>query len=165
LPPPNLTEKEAIGRLVRRYLQGFGPASLGDLSSWSGISVATLRPVVERLPLRRFRDQAGGELLDLPRQPLPDPDTPAPPRFIPTWEATLLVHTRRTGFLPDEHRSRVFNTKTPQSVPTFAVDGRIAGTWRYERGRVNLEPFAPIPRKFRRDLDDEAQRLAAFRAD
>jgi hypothetical protein len=162
---PNFTETAAIEHLVRRYFQGFGPASLTDLSSWAGIPVTALRSVVERLPLRRFRDEAGGELLDLPRQPLPDPDTPAPPRFIPTWEATLMVQTRRTGFLSDEHRPRVFSTKTPQSVPTFAVDGRIAGTWRYEKGSVKVEPFEPIPRKLRRDLDDEAERLAAFHAD
>jgi DNA glycosylase AlkZ-like len=163
--PPSVTEAEGLHFLIRRYFQGFGPASMSDLASWAGIPVTTLRPVVEAMPLRRFRDENGGELLDLPRQPLPDPDTPAPPRFIPTFEATLLAQTRRTGFLPEEHRSLVFSTKTPHSSPTFAVDGRIAGTWRYEDGGMRLEPFAPIPRKYRRDLEAEAERLAAFHRD
>jgi hypothetical protein len=165
LGPPNVTEAEGREHLVRRYFQGFGPASMADLSSWAGVPVATLRPVVEGLRLRRFRDQDGGELLDLPRQPLPDPDAPAPPRFIPTFEATLLAQARRTGFLPEEYRSRIFSTKTPHSSPTFTIDGRVAGSWRYGDGRVQLEPFAPIPRKYRRELDDEAQRLAAFHSD
>jgi hypothetical protein len=159
---PNVTEEQGREYLVRRYFQGFGPASMSDLSSWAGIPVTTLRPVVERMRLRRFRDANGGELLDLPRQPLPAPETPAPPRFIPTFEATLLAQARRTGFLPEDYRPLIFSTKTPHSSPTFAVDGRIAGTWRYEDGRVGLEPFAPIPRKYRRDLEAEAQRLAAF---
>jgi hypothetical protein len=165
LGPPQVSEGQGLEHLVRRYFQGFGPASMGDLSSWAGVPVTTLRPVVERLRLRRFRDESGGQLLDLPRQLRPDPDTPAPPRFIPTFEATLLVQARRTGFLPEEYRSLIFSTKTPHSRPTFTVDGRIAGAWRYEGGRIELEPFAPIPRRFRSDVEDEARRLAGFHAD
>ena len=81
-----------------------------------------------------------GELVDLPRAPLPDGDTPAPPRLLPTFDATLLTHARRTGLLPEEYRPRIFSTRTPQSLPTFLVDGRVAGTWRHEDGAVRLEP-------------------------
>jgi hypothetical protein len=164
LGPSRVTEAEGLEHLVRRYLGGFGPASRRDLAGWAGIGVTAFRPVLERLALRRFRDEQGGELLDLPGAPLPDPDTPAPARFLPTWDATLLVHARRTQILPERYRSRVFNTKTPHSVPTFLVDGAVAGTWRYEQGRVRLEPFGPLPRPARRELDDEAERLAAFHA-
>jgi winged helix DNA-binding protein len=76
----------------------------------------------------------------------------------------LLVHTRRTQILPERFRPAVFNTKTPHSVPTFLVDGRVAGTWREEGGRIKLDPFEPLPRGPRRDLDVEASRLAAFMA-
>lgn len=154
-----------LEHLVRRYLGGFGPAPLNDLVSWAGLPRAILQPVVERLRLRRFRDEQGGELLDLPGAPLPDPDAPAPVRFLPTWDATLLVHARRTQILPDRYRPLVFQTKTPHSVSTFLVDGAVAGTWRYEKGRVRLAPFKPLPRAARRDLEDEAEKLAAFHAD
>jgi Winged helix DNA-binding domain len=164
LGPSKATEAEGLEHLVRRYLGGFGPASRRDLAGWAGIGVTAFRPVLERLDLRRFRDEQGTELLDLPGAPLPDPDTPAPVRFLPTWDATLLVHARRTQILPERYRSRVFNTKTPHSVPTFLVDGAVAGTWRYERGRVRLDPFGPLPRPVRRELDDEAERLAVFHA-
>jgi hypothetical protein len=83
-------------------------------------------------------------------------------RFLPTWDAMLLVHVRRTQILPEDYRSLVFNSKTPHSVSTFLVDGAVAGAWRYEGGRVRLEPFGPVPRPARRDLQDEAERLAAF---
>jgi hypothetical protein len=158
----SVTEAEGLEHLVRRYLAGFGPASLEDLVSWSALPVAKLRPVVKRLDLRPFRDEAGRELLDLPRAPLPDPDTPAPVRFLPTWDATLLVHARRTQILPERYRSRVFNTRTPHSVSTFLVDGAVAGTWRYAKGRVHLEPFGGLRSEVRRELNAEAERLAAF---
>jgi hypothetical protein len=114
------------------------------------------------MQLRRFRDEQGKELLDLPRAPLPDPGTPAPPRFLPVWDATLLVHARRTQILPEQYRPLVFNVKTPHSVNTFLIDGQVGGTWRYEGSKLTVAPFDGIPRKERRALDDEASRLAAL---
>ncbi|MGQ0551299.1 MAG: DNA glycosylase AlkZ-like family protein [Armatimonadota bacterium] len=158
------TTAEGLKHAVQRYLGGFGPASTDDLASWCGLPPTMLRPVVACLHLPRFRDEQGGELLDLPRAPLPDPDMPAPVRFLPTWDATLLVHARRTQILPEPYRPRVFNTRTPHSVSTFLVDGQVAGTWRYEKGRVRLEPFRALTRMVRHALEDEAASLAAFHA-
>jgi len=121
-------------------------------------------PALERLSLRRFHDETGGELLDLPRAPLPHPETPAPVRFLPTWDAVLLVHARRTGVLPETYRSQIFPTTMPQSVGTFLVDGVVAGTWRYTDGRVRWEPFARLDRAAGREVAEEGERLAAFHA-
>jgi hypothetical protein len=162
LGPWSATEDAGLEHLVRRYLRGFGPASLNDVAGWVGLPVTTLRPVVERMRLRRFRDENGGRLLDVLRAPLPAPETPVPVRFLPTWDATLLVHARRTQILPERYRGVVFNTKTPHSTPTFLVDGAVAGSWRYEGGRVRLKEFDPLPRPVRRDLEQEAEHLAAF---
>ena len=155
---------DGIDLVVRRYLGGFGPATQKDIASWAGITPSTLAPALERMRLRRFRDEGGRELVDLPRAPLPDGDTPAPVRFLPTWDATLLVHARRTQILPEEHRPKVFDTKTPHSFPTFLVDGQVAGTWKHARGRVVLSPFGPLPKAARRELDKEAGRLEAWLA-
>jgi hypothetical protein len=160
----NATAEEGFEHLVRRYLGAFGPASLRDAANWAGLTPSLLAPVVERMALRRFRDESGGELLDLPRAPLPDAETPAPPRFLPWWDATTLVHARRTQIMPEEFRARVFNTQTPHSTATFMIDGRIAGIWTEEGGRVRLEPFGRFPREARRALEEEAERLADFLA-
>ncbi len=165
LARPALDEPEAVVHLVRRYVGGFGPAAPNDVASWAGLSITAVRTALNALELRRFRDETGRELVDLPDFPLPDAGTPAPARFLPTWDANLLVHARRTGILPEAHRSRIFNTKVPHSFPTFLLDGAVAGTWRYEEGRVALEPFESIPAKVRRGLDDEAERLAAWHAE
>ena len=158
------TEADAQEHLIKRYLGGFGPASVSDIASWAGLPATMVRTVTDRLRLRRSRDEQGGELLDLPRAPRPDQDTPAPVRFLPTWDATLLVHARRTQILPERYRNLVFNTKTPHSVSTFLVDGAVAGTWRYESGRIRLDPYEPLPRSVRSELDAEASRLAVFHA-
>jgi Winged helix DNA-binding domain len=159
-----VSEHDAVDHLVRRYLGGFGPASRKDVQSFTGLSAKALASSFERLSPRRFRDEHGRELLDVPRAPLPDPETEAPPRFLGPWEAALLVHARRTQILPERHRPRVFHVKVPQSVSTFLVDGRVAGAWTFEGGRIELEPFEKLSRQAKRDLDEETERLSAFLA-
>jgi hypothetical protein len=158
-PPATLGEDDGIELLLKRYLGGFGPSTLDAAADWAGVPARRVAPILDRVALRRFTAEDGAELIDLPRAPLPDPETPAPVRFLPTWDATLLVHARRTGILPEEHRPKVFNTKTPQSVPTFLVDGRVAGTWRYEKGKVTTKPFGKLDAATRRELRDESERL------
>jgi hypothetical protein len=162
--PEEVDEDAALAHLVRRYLAAFGPATRDDIARWAGTKARAILPALERLRLRRFRDETGGELLDLPRAPLPDPETPAPVRFLPTWDAVLLVHARRTGVLPEEHRPKIFSTRMPQSVGTFLVDGAVAGAWRHEGGQVRWEAFGKLDRAAARDVADEAERLAAFHA-
>jgi hypothetical protein len=162
---PQVSERDAMDILVRRYLAGFGPATRKDVASFTGLSLTTLGRVLGRLELRTFRsEETGEELLDVPDGALPEPDATAPPRFLPTWDATLLVHARRTGLLREEHRPRIFNTKSPHSFPTFLVDGMVAGTWRYEDGRIRLDPFAPLDAAAGQAVEEEAERLAAFHA-
>jgi hypothetical protein len=153
---------DGVEHLVRRYLGGFGPASRKDIASWSGLDMPTLRPVLDRMRLRRFVDERGGELLDVPRAPLPDADTPAPVRFLPTFDATLLVNCRRTQILPERYRPVIFNTRTPHSVGTFLVDGQVAGTWRISGDAIDVQPFETLPRGTRRELSKETERLREF---
>ena len=105
---------------------------------------ARWRPRCSAWRCGRSASEAGDELLDVPRAPLPDPDTPAPVRFLPTWDATLLVHARRARILPEEHRPKIFHVRNPHSLPTFLVDGAVAGSWRHRDGAIELEPFEPL---------------------
>jgi hypothetical protein len=166
LDPPAIAEPEALDHLLRRYLAAFGPASLADAAGWAGTRTAALRASAERLRLRTFEDESGRTLLDLPRAPLPDADTPVPVRFLPTFDATLLVQARRTQILPERFRPLIFDTKTPQSTPTFLVDGAVAGAWRVERtdrkATLRLTAFEPLPRSARTELREEAERLVRF---
>lgn len=164
LGPPAVDERTARVHLVRRYLTGFGPATVADIADWCGVHPSVVTAVVEGMELRRFQDERGQTLLDLPRGPLPDPDTPAPVRFLPTWDAMLLVHARRKGVLAEARRPLIFNTKTPHSVSTFLVDGTVAGTWRYEGGRVRVSPFEPLEPAVEEAVEAEADGLAVMHA-
>jgi len=148
--------------LIRRYLAGFGPASREDIKSFTGFGLTEIDQILERSRVRTFVDEAGAMLVDVPGAPLPDPDTPAPVRFLGTWDATLLVHARRAQILPEDFRGRIFHTRAPHSFNTFLIDGQVAGTWREEGGKIRLEPFYPVPSRFRRDLEEESKRLAAL---
>jgi len=146
--------------LIVRYLAAFGPATVGDIRTWSGLT--GLGPAIERLrpKLRGFRDEHGRELLDVTDGPLPDPDTPAPPRFLPDFDNVVLAHADRTRIVADPDRRRVLKPKT------FLVDGFVGGTWRLIRGRgivtVEVTPFGPIAGEDRIALAEEGMRLLSF---
>jgi hypothetical protein len=124
--------------------------------------VPEISRALERLePLRRFRDEHGRELLDVPRAPLPDADTPAPVRFLPKWDNVLIAFADRTRILPERYRRTVIRMNG-DVAQTFLVDGFVAGMWRVENGHVVIEPFSTLPRSVRRELEDEAGRLEAF---
>lgn len=155
LPQPEVDD--ALGHLVKRYLTGFGPASKADIANWAGMNAKDLP--LDGLDTHEAED--GTTLYDLPGLPLPDPDTPAPVRFLPTWDATLLVHARRALILPEEHREKVFHVKMPQSVGTFLVDGQVAGSWKPDG---TITPFTELTAQQRTQVDKEAAALAGFMA-
>ena len=156
---PQPPREEALEHLVRRYLAAFGPASRADLAAWSGQVLKALDPALERMRLRRFLDEDGRELVDLPRAPLADGDAKAPVRLLSRWDELLIGHADRRRVIPVEHEPLRL---TLSGDPTVLVDGFVAGTWKLERGRVVVEPFEPLPLGVRRELDDESTRLAAF---
>jgi hypothetical protein len=164
LGPPEIDHDDAVDHTVRRYLGAFGPATLTEIANWAGVPATVVAPALERLRLRRFVSEEGDELLDLPRAPLPDPQTPAPVRLLGTWDAILLAHARRAIVLPERFRDRVFHVRMPQSVTTFLVDGAVAGTWRYDGGRVTFDPFERLDRATLRALREEGERMAALYA-
>jgi hypothetical protein len=148
-PTPFVLAESWIGRplaassspedLIERHLAAFGPASVNDIQAWSGLT--RLREPVERLgaELRPFRDEHGRQLYDLPDAPRPDPDTPAPPRFLPAVDNLLLAHADRTRVITDEHRRRVCVGAVVE--PTVLVDGDVVAVWKIIRqpARASLE--------------------------
>ena len=154
--------------LVLRYLAAFGPATVADVRAWSGLT--RLGEVTERLRprLRAFRDPAGRELLDLPEAPRPDPDTPAPPRFLPEYDNILLSHADRARVIP-VRRSVPLPPGQGGTGGTVLVDGFWQATWKITRPRggaaiLRIEPFARLPRGQAEAVAAEGARLLAFAA-
>ena len=125
----------APDELVLRYLAAFGPASVMDIQAWSWLR--RLGVVVERLrpQLRTFRDDAGRELFDVPDGPLPDPDTPAPPRFLPTYDNIVLSHKDRSRMLGEQADWSVGPNQFDDVFRggSVLVDGFVRAGWRVER--------------------------------
>jgi hypothetical protein len=156
--------------MILRYLAAFGPASVADIQAWSWLT--RLAPIVERLrpKLRTFRDERGRELLDVPDAPLPDPETPAPPRFLPTYDNIGLSHKDRSRIFGDlgswtvvgDAFNRVF------SGGSLLVDGFVLGGWRLEREgdktTLVVSPLRPLPSSERPAVLGEGARLLDFLA-
>ncbi|MEP7113765.1 MAG: winged helix DNA-binding domain-containing protein [Ilumatobacteraceae bacterium] len=159
--------EEGVGLhlLLTRYLQAFGPATLASAATWAGVPKARLEPVAAAMDLITYRDESGTTLLDLVDFDIPDPATPAPVRFLPTWDATLLVHCRHAGILSDEFRKLIFHTKNPQSVGTVLVDGSVAATWAWRNDHVEVDELAKLTARQRREVAAEAERLTTFYRD
>jgi hypothetical protein len=142
--------------LALRYLAAFGPATAGDFRAWSGLTGAAA--VLERLApeLRRFRDERGRVLYDVPDGPLPDPDTPAPVRFLPVYDNAILAHDDRSRILADGYPPRIAD------FPTLLVDGFAVGLWGIDGGQLEVRLFARIDARDRAAIEDEGARLLAF---
>jgi hypothetical protein len=149
---------------VLRYLAAFGPAAGADIRAWSGLS--GLRPAVDRLrpDLRTFRDERGRLLLDLPDAPRPDPDTPAPPRFLPAFDNAVLGYDDRTRIIDAQDRGL-----SVTGARFLLVDGRVRATWtvRTEDGTAELQISALggfRPGRHADEVAEEGLRLLALLA-
>ena len=161
-------ERPSIDDLVVRYLGAFGPASVMDMQSWSGLT--RLKEVFERLrsQLRVDRNEAGRDVFDLPDAPRPDPDTPAPPRFLPEYDNLLLGHADRTRLVSHEYRRELMAAAGTKTVNTFLLDGVVAGTWTVLRdgdaATLVVEPAVAVPKRARAAVVEEGARMLTFSA-
>ena len=142
-----------------RYVAAFGPATIRDAATWSRYT--GLREVFERLrpQLRTFHDDAGRELFDVPDSVVPDPDTPAPPRFLPEYDNVLLAHADRRRIVGDEFRARMPYDRLG-FLGNLLVDGMLVGGWRIDdRAMLTVYIVDPLDVRTRHDVEAEARRL------
>ncbi len=158
-PPPRALDPDlAISRLARRYLAGHGPASDRDLAKWAGLPLG---------PVRRGLAAIAGELRDRP-----------------DGLAELVTAARDDGRLPSARllgafdpvllgwASREFILGSQQGIVTvnglfrpFAlVAGKVAGTWAYTAGQVQISRFGDLPDDVESELAAEARDVQRFLA-
>jgi hypothetical protein len=156
---PDGPSPDAVVRLILRYLGAFGPATVSDIQTWSGLT--RLREITEGLDLRVFRGEDGAVLLDLPDAPRPDPDMPAPPRFLPEYDNLLLSHADRTRVIPHA-RPVPLPPGNGSTQGTLLIDGQWQATWKLTGDAVRIAPFIPLPPATRDAIAAEALRLPAL---
>jgi hypothetical protein len=154
---PLVDDPDAVDALILRYLRAFGPAASADLRAWSGL--AGLREALQRVRprLRTFRDARGRELLDVHDGPLPDPATPAPPRFLPAFDNVVLAFDDRSRVIDQAHRGL-----SVAGARFVLVDGRVAATWTTEPGVVRIAPLRPLTKAEVDAVVEEGERLVAW---
>lgn len=163
----SLADPHPLDRLVLRYLAAFGPATVADIQTWSGLT--RLREVTDELKpgLRTFSGPAGAELLDLPDAPRPDEDTPAPPRFLPEYDNVLFSYADRNRVNPAGNEIPLAPGNGGR-CGTLLVDGTFAATWQLDlassAATLLIRPFAPLSPEARQAVTDEAGKLLAFAA-
>jgi hypothetical protein len=161
--PIPISQSTMLEQLILRYLAAYGPASVADAQAWSGLS--RLREVTERLGnrLRAFTGPDGAELLDLPDAPRPDPDVPAPPRFLPEYDNLLLSYAERSRVIP--HRRPVpLPPGHGATAGTLLVDGLWQADWKISQGVLEIEPFTPLRQADTDAVAAEGERLLGFAA-
>ena len=151
--------------LVKRYLEGFGPASAADVGMFTMLRKPPVQQALAYLgdQLVRLQGPDGVELFDVPDGPIPAGTTKAPPRLLGMWDNVLLAYADRTRVLPDAYRPHVIR-RNGDVLPTVVVDGQVAGVWRSFDGAVEVGAFHALSTATWRALTTEARGLAAFLA-
>lgn len=158
IDPPTPNGSDPVGEaLIRRYLAAFGPAATADLRIWSGLAGLPAAVAAVREELVAFRDERGRELLDLPDAPRPDPDTPAPVRFLPAFDNAILGYADRSRIIDDADRGLSI-----AGARVVLVDGRVAATWIVEADAVVVTPLRRFSGAERTAVVEEGRELAAF---
>ncbi|WP_037310182.1 winged helix DNA-binding domain-containing protein [Amycolatopsis orientalis] len=161
IDPPAPDGTDPVGQaLVLRYLAAFGPAATADLRAWSGLAGLPSAVAALRDRLLGFRDERGRELLDLPDAPRPDPETPAPVRFLPAFDNAILGYHDRGRIIDDEHRGL-----SVAGARVVLVDGRVSATWNVDAGAVIVTPLRRFSRAEETAVTEEGQALSSFLTD
>jgi len=159
-----ISPEDKLRELMFRYLAAFGPASVTDAQTWSGMK---LKDTFEKLrpELQTYRGDGRTELFDLPGVQLPAQDVPAPARFLPEYDNLLLSHSNRVRVIADEYRSKVYLPGL-RVAATILVDGFVRGAWKVEKTKATatllIEPFDTLTKKDRAALTEEGERLVRF---
>ena len=159
--------EESLPALVRRYLEGFGPASVADIGQFALVQRPRIRAALEALAdeLERHDGPAGEELFDVAGAPVPAEDVPAPPRLLAMWDSILLAYADRSRVLPEAYRKTVIRNNG-DVLPALLVDGYVAGVWRpADLGGIEVTAFRPLPARTWTEISNEAAALSAFVAD
>jgi hypothetical protein len=158
VPWPERLPDPAAGavRVVRDYLAAYGPATRQDIQQFTGFRMRQIDPGLDGLR------QLDHDLWDVPRGRIVDGRTAAPVRFLPAFDSIILAHRDRSRIVPPEYLEAVFNRKNATTKNTFTVDGFVAGAWQINGAKLNLEPFAPLPRTWRTRVEAEGERLRAW---
>jgi hypothetical protein len=152
--------------VVRRFLAAYGPATADDFGRWIGFRSAQPKRMLAALGDEVAEVTVDGHpasLLAADVKALQRAKAPSSVRLLPAFDPYVVGTRPREQLVDPAHAAKIFR---PQGwiSPVVLVDGAGVGTWKHERGRVELEPFGRLSRAVRQAVDEETDRLRAFLA-
>lgn len=163
---PRPEPDEALRHLVRRYLEGFGPARAEDVAQFALRKRSDVRAAIDSMSdeLEHLEGPGGATYYDVPGAETPDGDVPAPPRLMAMWDSTLLAYADRSRIIPEPYR-QVVTRRNGDVLPTLLVDGQVCGVWRHVDGAIEATAFQDLDPATWEGLEAEAAALLTFLAD
>ena len=161
---PVLGTDEARVELARRWLLGFGPATVADVKWWSGLTLTQVRKALAPLPVEEV------DLDGVPGVMLPDVDdvadqSPEPwIALLPSLDPTTMGWQQRAWYLGDHGRA-LFDTNG-NAGPTVWSDGRVVGGWAQRKsGEVVFRLLEDVGAEVEAAVEAEAARLTEWLGD
>ncbi len=145
----------ALKELARRYLVAHGPATDADLARWAGITLGDARTGLKEIA-RRLEDLGDGLVALRKREeaaPLPEP------MLLGAFDPLLLGWASRDDVI-GAHRGLVTNNGIFR--PFALVKGRAVSTWRFAKGKVQIEHLEQVPKKATGRLEADAAAVEAY---
>ena len=154
---PEWSLQDAQTELVRRWLAGFGPATVADVKWWTGLPMGQVRKAVAAAgAVEVDLDGVAGLVLPDDLDPVPAPEPWA--ALLPALDPTTMGWAGRDFYL-GPHRGALFD-RNGNAGPTIWWDGRVVGGWAQRRtGEVVLRLLEDPGAETTAAIEAEAARL------
>jgi hypothetical protein len=153
----------AVQRVVVRYLEAFGPASVRDIAQCTMLRTPVLTAALHALgdDIEEVGGPEATTLYDVAGAATAPEDVAAPPRLLPMWDSILLAYSDRSRVLPPDHRPLIIR-RNGDVLPTLLVDGYVAGVWRTVDGGIEVTAFHRLHDDVWEGVAEEARGLLSF---
>ena len=165
---PTRSRESALTELGRRYFAAYGPATVEDLSAWSGLSMIDARSAVRGASAGLANVMIQGrpgfllkQLLKLDAKPR-ETDV----RLLPAFDTYLLGYRRRDLAVPRPLQRRL-QRGGGWLHPAVLVNGRAVAAWSLRKsgacgGQLLVEPSEPLRRTVRAGIEAEVADIGRF---
>lgn len=168
VPPASTPSRDAaLAELARRYFAAYGPATVADLSAWSGIAMPEARSAVAgaKASLAEVTIQGTPGFVLKDRIKRMTTSATHDVRLLPAFDTYLLGYRRRDLAVPPALQARL-QRGGGWIHPAVVVDGRAIGAWGLRqsggRGSLSIETSGAITRVVRAGIEAEVADIGRF---
>jgi len=168
-----LDEKQAKEKLLLKYLGGYGPASIQDFASWSGLMASDARKTleniaseIEEVKIEGVKRQFWMWKKDYRTLMEMDLDEKTPVHLLPKFDSFVMGHKDRIRIIEREFMKRVYRPPAGDVAATILVNDRIVGTWRHKKTKnsvaVSISAFQKLEKENLKEIRSAAEDFGGF---